>query len=132
MNNAIGSSNNIIEFPLEISRNIRNIPQLNKEQVDEHVLYLKNYVVDEVLTVIVQSVYNQLAISGHEINEYTMKDGALIVEAIRSIIQKNHGISHEFQNLAEEMFTKDENNSLTLSADLSIITNSAMKAVGNN
>lgn len=125
-------SNNIIRFPKENIRNVLPVEHLNKEQLDDHLDLLKNYIIDEVIDIIIPAMYNQLAVIGYPIDDDTAKDGALIIESLRSLLLKKYDISHPLQDVANGMFSIDENDDLTLTGKLSIITNTSVLAVGNN
>lgn len=125
-------SNNIIKFPKENKRHVLNVDNTSIEQIDENIIDLKNYVINEILSIVIPALQNQLEIIGYPIDNEYAKDGAFISEAIRSMLLKYYEIDHPIQELAESMFEFDENDDLTLSGKLSIITNPNAVAIGNN
>lgn len=68
----------------------------------------------ETLTNIIPMIFTNLDISGFALGDddpkedETLKDGALIVESIRSFMCKYYGIYHPFQKLAETIFENDD------------------------
>lgn len=105
-------SNNVVTFP-KSSIDIKNISEVD---VEEKIELLKQYHIEETLSVIIPSLFNKLEISGFmndDENEY-LKDGALIVESIRSFMLKYYSIYHPFQQISNTLFYIDRTDPLTL------------------
>lgn len=99
------SGNNVVHFPKINSKDI------NLEDVQQNIEMLKHYHVQEAITVIAPQIFNQLEISGFGLSddeEEDIRDGALLIEAIRSMMLKYYGVYHPFQVLAQELFEYDE------------------------
>ena len=105
-------SNNVVTFP-KSSIDLKNISEVD---VEEKIELLKQYHIEETLSVIIPSLFNKLEISGFmndDENEY-LKDGALIVESIRSFMLKYYSIYHPFQQISNTLFYIDRTDPLTL------------------
>tara|TARA_R110000868_G_scaffold38941_5_gene135983 strand:+ start:1072 stop:1482 length:411 start_codon:yes stop_codon:yes gene_type:complete len=103
--------NNIIQFPGIV---VREIPK-NEEEIVQRVDNIKHLHVQEVLSTMIPIIFNQMATAGfdfiddEEINEVNnVKDGAFLVEALRSIMLKHYEIEHPIQILAENLFNEDK------------------------
>ena len=99
-------SNNIIQFP-----GMNRHPPRNLDDVINNVDTMKQVHIQETISVIVPIIFQSLAASGfdfgidendEEITE--IKDGAFLVEAIRSMLCKQYKLYHPFQDLAENIF----------------------------
>ena len=83
------------------------------EDIDKKIDFMKQFHIQETITTIATMVFNQLDISGFSFADElddgtdTIKDGALIIESLRSIMCKHYGIYHPFQKLSEEIFYHD-------------------------
>jgi hypothetical protein len=81
---------------------------------------MKQFHIQETLTNVIPMIFNQLDISGFSLDEEdpsedeSIKDGALIVESIRSFMCKFYGIEHPFQTLAKNVFEADDKEPETL------------------
>ena len=102
-------TDNVIKFPKKNER-IGDAPT-NELEVNDKILNLKHHHINETLSTIVPSIFAQIDASGFELEDPEqetfddMKDGAFLVEAIRSILCKHYGIDHPFQRLAADIFT---------------------------
>ena len=81
----------------------------------------------ETLETIVPMLFNNMDIAGFDIipsdedeDDPNVKDCALIVEAIRSLMCKHYMIDHPFQNLSENLFLYKKNGILTITKSLVI------------
>jgi len=104
--------NNIIQFPGIVAR---EIPK-NEEEIFQRVDNIKHLHIQEVLSTMVPIIFNQKATAGFDFidDEETgevnnVKDGAFLVEALRSIMLKHYEIEHPIQILAENLFNEDKN-----------------------
>lgn len=123
---------NVIPFPKINPIRIRQVETLSKEQIDTHFLMTKMYIIDEAMGIVMPQLYNNLSTLGYPITPHLMKEGALVSEAVRSLLLKIYGIEHSFQKLADMTFTTNEENDLTLSDKSNIMANSTSSAVSNN
>lgn len=110
-------SNNIIAFPRSYSGPPKE--EITVENISRSLDSMKQYHMQETLTNIIPMIFTHLDISGFTLDDdlkddETLKDGALIVEAIRSFMCKYYGIYHPFQKLAETVFESDNEEPETL------------------
>lgn len=102
------NTNNVVSFPKQYSGPKENI---TKEDINKNLDMMKQFHIQETIVNIAPMIFNQLDISGFvfdEENSDNIKDGAFIIEALRSIMCKHYGIYHPFQKLSEQVFYPDE------------------------
>jgi hypothetical protein len=116
MENVIELKNNVIQFP----GTTRETPK-DENEVVQRVDNIKHLHVQEVLSTMVPMIFNQMATAGFDFidDEETgevinIKDGAFLVESLRSIMLKHYGIDHPMQTLAENLFKEDPENGVLL------------------
>lgn len=111
-------SNNVITFPRAYSGPAKE--ELTPIEISRNMDMMKQFHIQETLTNIIPMIFNQLDIAGFALGEEdpaedeTLRDGALIVESIRSFMSKHYGIYHPFQKLAENVFQSDNEEPETL------------------
>ena len=119
-------ANNIIKFPPRDSS--RPSPPKTLEEVTDQVDTLKHIHVQESIEVVIPMLFSNLAILGFdpEENDYSLiKDGSLIVEAVRSFLNKFYNINHPLQIIADNLFeTIDEDGNLEMSNKLTVVIKS--------
>ena len=97
------TSNNIVSFPKRHAN-----PDISLEDVQNNLNMMKHYHIQETITTIVPIIFNHLDIAGFGIIEedvdLDIKDGALIVESLRSLMMKHYDMHHPFQQVAEAIF----------------------------
>lgn len=102
------SSNNIISFPKPY---IGPTQTLSGEEITRKMDMMKLYHIQETIANIAPMIFNQLDLAGFDISdEETMdiKDGAFLVEALRSIMCKYYGMYHPFQQISQNVFFPDQ------------------------
>ena len=100
-------SNNVILFPKE-NKNLKNI--ISIDEINHNVEQMYLYHIQETITNIIPIVFNKLEISGFLVEEEdddNLKDGAFIVESLRSFMCKHYGIYHPFQKITDNVFEED-------------------------
>lgn len=118
-------SNNVVVFPKPYSGPKDSV---TPEDISRNLDSMKQFHIQETLTNIIPMIFNQLDISGFSFadedpdGETTLKDGAMIVEALRSFMSKYYDIYHPFQKLSENIFQEDdeEPDSLNIVDELNI------------
>jgi len=97
------TSNNIVSFP---KKNVN--PDITLEDVQHNLDMMKHYHIQETITTLVPIIFNHLDIAGFGLIEedvdLDIKDGALIVESLRSLMLKHYDMHHPFQQVAEAIF----------------------------
>ena len=105
-------SNNVIVFP---KKNMNpNMEYSSFEEIDKNVEMMKHYHIQETIANIAPMIFNHLDVAGFDLSDEDatgIKDGAFIVESIRALLCKHHGMYHPFQLLAENVFIPDEEES---------------------
>jgi hypothetical protein len=115
-------SDNVIMFPLK-----GNPPQhVTAEQITLDMKMVKFNHINEALETIIPILFNNITIAGFDIlpeeeeNDENIKDNALIVESIRSILCKYYGLNHPLQEVAEEFFVSKGDGVLTITKHLDL------------
>jgi hypothetical protein len=102
-------SNNVILFP---KKNNKVNDMISVEKIDRNVELMKHYHIQETIANIAPLIFNNLDIAGFPLSEDEeiddIKDGAFVIESLRSLMCKYHGLHHPFQNLAEGVFIKEK------------------------
>lgn len=104
-------ANNVIQFPRKFTPNDESgVPVITEEQIKKNVDSMKWLHIEETIAVLIPTIFNYIDISGFEIDEEEqIKDGAFLVESLRSVLCKYYGLYHPFQRLSENVFEADEN-----------------------
>jgi hypothetical protein len=105
-------SNNVIQFPKK-----NNNQQSSEEVIEEitrNVMMMKHYHIQETIANLAPIIFNNLEVAGFSISDdeeddyEVIKDGAFIIEAIRSMLCKHYDIYHPFQQIADNIFEPDD------------------------
>ena len=102
------SSNNIINFPKPY---IGPKNEVNTAEINHNVEMMKHYHIQETISNIAPMIFNQLDIAGFDFTDeesVDIKDGAFIIESLRSMMCKHYGIYHPFQQISENVFFPDK------------------------
>ena len=118
-------ANNILQFPIDRVKSLSHLPSpSSKEEVDEKVDEFKNFHIQEAIETIVPVLFNQIQILGFEPsddeNKY-VKDGAFLVEAIRSFMCKLYDIHHPLQLVASSLFEEEADKGFVISDRVKIV-----------
>lgn len=115
-------SDNVIMFP-----NRGNPPPiLSREKAAISVTMVKINHINEALETIIPMLFNNITIAGFDIipdeedDDENIKDNALIVESIRSILCKYYEMKHPLQDVAEEFFISKQEGVLSIAKHLDI------------
>lgn len=97
---------NVIAFPKANTKVDKD--QETVEKIHHNLEMMKQYHIQETILNIMPMIFNQLDIAGFGLEDDDdfddIKDGAFIVEAIRSFMSKYYGIYHPFQIIADNVF----------------------------
>lgn len=102
------NSNNVISFPKPY---IGPTPTLSGEEINRKMDMMKLYHIQETIANIAPMIFNQLDLAGFDISDeevMDIKDGAFLVEALRSIMCKYYGMYHPFQQISQNVFFPDQ------------------------
>ena len=105
---------NVIPFPKN-----NKIP-VDEDEVDDKIAQVKYHHINETLQIVIPIMFSYLETAGFEfdveddeedaVNDPKIKDAAFIVEAVRSLLCKHHGLEHPFQQISEHIFEQDISN----------------------
>lgn len=102
-------SNNVIKFP---KNNIHVLDPLKEsEEISKKISIMRHYHIQETIGSIAPLLFNHLEVSGFEVSDEdpeSLKEGAFVIEALRSIMCKYYGIYHPFQQIAQNVFIPDK------------------------
>lgn len=98
------TSNNVVTFP----KGKTLTKDITLEDIQHNMDMMRHYHIQETIQNLVPMIFNQLDIAGFGLIEedvdHDIKDGALIVEALRSLMLKHYDMHHPFQQVAEAIF----------------------------
>jgi hypothetical protein len=114
---------NIIQFPNK-NLNRENIT-LTVETIKSNLDDVKLFHINETISAIIPGLLQQMALAGFDVTDdeskVSIKDGAFLVEAMKSMLCRHHNIKHPFQKIAEEIFiNQHEDGSLEMAEKLSL------------
>jgi hypothetical protein len=100
------NSNNVVSFPK--TKIPSNMPT-TIEEIEDNMEMIRQIHIQETIETVMPILFDQISIAGFPPENETddMKEGALIVEAVRSLLCKVYGVSHPFQDIAENIFIED-------------------------
>lgn len=115
-------ANNVILFPRRGPE--RQAAPTSIDEVIDSVDTVRQVHIQESLEAVVPMLFDKLSLAGfapEDELEY-IKDGALVVEAIRSFLSKIYGMSHPLQMIAEHLFEQvDDEGNLEVSDKIKLI-----------
>ena len=86
-------SNNVILFP---KKNLNAKPTLEMKEIEKNMEMMKHYHIQETIATVAPIIFNQMDLAGFNLGEEneisSIKDGAFIVESLRSMMCKYYGI----------------------------------------
>lgn len=100
---------NVINFPKRYSEDGKFVPN-NIEEIDNRIEMVKHHHIQETLSTVVPMLFANLEAAGFDFSddsEESVMDGAFLVESIRALLCKHHGLEHPFQEVAQNIFTQD-------------------------
>lgn len=122
--------NNIVIFPKSApSRTVSPHSPLSRKEIDEALEENKQYHIQETVSFLIPIIFSHLNISGFtpdSENEFAVKEGAFIVESIRSHMFSHYGLKHPFQKIVDKVFVKeegDEDGVLTIAKNIKVNLN---------
>lgn len=119
----MSDTNNIIQFPpSRIVRDINPKP-LTEEQVSDTIDLIKYNHVEEAINVLMPLLFSNIELAGFSLTDWDededgddvaiyeekyFKDSTVVVESIRSLLYKYHGLYHPLQIVAENILQSNE------------------------
>lgn len=101
---------NIIKFPRNPNSKFNPV---NESEIEDKMISLKHHHVSEAIATIIPNLFVSLDAAGFDFGiedseeDVYIREGAFIVESIRALLCKFHGLEHPFQVLAKTVFTTD-------------------------
>lgn len=100
---------NVVQFPRKNVSVDKFIPT-NEEEIIDKIETLKHHHIHETLATVIPILFANLEAAGFDLmddEDQNFKDGAFIVESIRALLCKQHGVYHPFQEIAANVFLPD-------------------------
>ena len=122
------NKDNVIQFP---QRSKSPVPK-DVTEIKLNMNMIKHNHINETLTTIIPLLFTNIELAGFDLGmeegddeqeDVNIKDGALIVESIRSLLCKLHEMRHPFQELSESIFVEDPDGGMKLVDKLKIVLN---------
>jgi len=119
----MAQTNNVIAFPIKQKCN-KKIS--SRKEADNSLEATQQYYVQQTLNFLTPIIFGQLEVAGFAPNDpeniFVIKEGAFILEALRSRMYSHYGMYHPMQRLVDKLFVpdKDEEGMLTMASNLSI------------
>jgi len=104
---------NVIKFPTKINNNEKYVP-LDEEEIGDRVDDMKFLHIQETMLPVLHNLFSSLAVAGFDFSieedeeDPFLKDGALVVESIKAMLCKHHGIEHPLSIIADVLFVPNE------------------------
>ena len=117
-------TDNVIPFPRKRQSPLGDMEPQSIEEVEDTVDVIRQAHIQQTLEQVIPMMFDNLALAGFQpIDEMVfLKDGALIVEAARSFLNKVYGMSHSLQIIADNLFVQiDGEGNLEVSDKVKII-----------
>lgn len=117
-------ANNVIEFPNK-NKLLSGKPK-DMIEVTLNVNQIRFNHINETLQAVVPMIFSNIELAGFDFipneddEDPNIKDGALLVECLRSMLCKHYNIEHPLQRVAEELFIRQDDDSFTLADTLVI------------
>lgn len=108
---------NVVQFPGAK----RNTPPQNIEEVKSNLDAVRQIHIEEAMGLIASVLFDHMQLAGFTFSpddNESIKDVALLLEALRSLLSKYHGIDHPFQELSDELFTLQQNGTVLCSKEV--------------
>ena len=105
---------NVVPFPNSKKQN--SVPEV--EEIFEKMIDVKNLHINETLETVIPMLFAYLETAGFAFTDSeeeddendldpNLKDGAFVVESIRSLLSKYYNLKHPFQQISENVFVED-------------------------
>jgi hypothetical protein len=101
-------TDNVVPFPGVK----RNTPPQNLEEVQSNLEIIRQVHIEEAMNLVATVVFDNLSLAGFSFDpddDSTIKDVALMLESLRSLLSKYHGLGHPLHRVANEIFALQKN-----------------------
>jgi len=113
---------NVIQFP-GINKNPSVI---QKEKIATDMSTVKFNHIHETLQILIPKLFNDISLAGFDVvpeeesDNENLKDSAMIVESIRSILCKYYEIKHPIQEISQSFFIEGEDGTISVTKHLDL------------
>ena len=115
---------NVIPFPRKRQSALGDTAPQSMEEVEDTVDVVRQAHIQQTLEQVIPMMFDNLSLAGFQPTDEMafLKDGALIVEAARSFLNKTYGMSHPLQLIADNLFVQiDSEGNLEVSDKVKIV-----------
>ena len=101
-------TDNVVPFPGVK----RNSPPQNLEEVQSNLETIRQVHIEEAMNLVATVVFDNLLLAGFSFDpddDSMIKDVALMLESLRSLLSKYHNLEHPFHRVANEIFALQKN-----------------------
>lgn len=107
------NKDNVVQFPKPYAGNREEV---TLEEIESNLNMIKHYHIQETIATIAPMIFNHLNVAGFEFDDEDgdIKDGAFLIESLRSLMCKYYGIHHPFQIVSDSAFHPDDEDPGTL------------------
>lgn len=120
----MAKESNVIQFPSR-GKPVQSAP--SEQEITTNISFMKYNHINETLNTLVPMIFNNIELAGFHLipdeddEDENIKDSALMVESIRSLLCKHYDMKHPFQKLADELFLPTEDGGFSVSKSLNIV-----------
>ena len=120
------NANNVVVFPkkkkISQDKQDTNHPQ-SFEEIEENMDLIRQVHVQETIETVIPLLFDQLSIAGFQPadEDGDLKEGAFVIEAVRSLLLKSYNIEHPFQIIAEGVFSEDKEGMISIMDNIKFV-----------
>jgi hypothetical protein len=111
--------------------NVIQFPGTNKqssfeEKIATDMSMVKFNHINETLQMLIPKLFNDISLAGFDVvpeeedDNENLKDSAMVVESVRSILCKYYGIKHPIQEIAQSFFIEKEDGTISVTKHLDL------------
>jgi hypothetical protein len=113
---------NVIQFPRKNKQSV--IPSEEKIATDMNMVKINH--INEALQTLIPKLFNDMMVAGFDVvpeeeeDTQNLKDSAMIVESIRSLMCKYYDIKHPIQEISESFFIEESDGTISVTKHLDL------------
>jgi hypothetical protein len=113
---------NVIQFPRKNKQSV--IPSEEKIATDMNMVKINH--INEALQTLIPKLFNDMMVAGFDVvpeeeeDTQNLKDSAMIVESIRSLMCKYYDIKHPIQEISESFFIEESDGTISVTKRLDL------------